>query len=460
MASTTHAEAREAAVTPNGPMPQTTPWLQQQPCVVAMVVPAEHFLSGLPGGAMLLPGQQFQCEQLQAAVQPQMHGPIKFLHMPRDWTIQSQPFYIADSYSCGENFWMTDDAADSTTQGSHSEADQSNDSQDWEPSPRWPQLTNSAARRLRRKRVADRFTKQLTTMEACPSYGQDLLTGGPCSDPPAPCLDAEMLSDLQLKLSEDGRKGVEDALAAIRGQVWSLAGDPKGCRVVQLALERASQQEASELVIELHGHVQEAATSPHANYVIQKVVSQLTFSAASFVAEELAGSCARLARHRFGCRIFCRLLEFFSTQSSTLQLVEELLGETQELCCHSFAHHVMQAVIENGNQRHCKLVVAALLTNPLAFAQDKNASYLVKFAFRYSCQEDNRVLLAQLSHPDAIAALAISQYGCHVVRALMEVEELDTQAVLHIIRQIMPQLRETKRGQRLLVDLGLETDSF
>jgi len=122
---------------------------------------------------------------------------------------------------------------------------------------------------------------------------------------------SDVYDDLRRKLSEGGRRGVEDTLETLHGQVWSVSQDPVGCRIVQLALERISHQEAAELVKELHGHVQEAATSPRANYVLQKVVSQLTFDAAKFVAEELVGSCGRIARHRFGCRILCRLMEFF-----------------------------------------------------------------------------------------------------------------------------------------------------
>jgi len=53
------------------------------------------------------------------------------------------------------------------------------------------------------------------------------------------------------------------------GHVWQLAQHALGCRLVQLALETGCH-EAALLTRELHGHVQEAAVSPHANYVIQK----------------------------------------------------------------------------------------------------------------------------------------------------------------------------------------------
>ena len=69
----------------------------------------------------------------------------------------------------------------------------------------------------------------------------------------------------QLQGSDDQISLASDALT---GHVWDLSRHPLGCRLVQLALERtSSQKQASQLAAELRGHVQEAMTSPHANYV-------------------------------------------------------------------------------------------------------------------------------------------------------------------------------------------------
>jgi len=405
---------------------------------------------------MLVPAGQFHCQELQAAVHPQMHvmqGSMNFAHIHQDWKTESQAFYSIDSNSCKHG----DAADDTTTQGSYSDPDQSKVSSEWELSPCRLKPTSSQARRLRRKRLIESCTNQSTT--AGPRKNLPKMSA--CESPSVLCSDVERLEGLKLMLSEGGRKGVLDALPAIRGNVWKLSCDPVGCRLVQLALKRVNQQEASELVVELHGHVQEAITSQgisqHANYVIQEVVKQLPPHAASFVAKELKGSCAKLASHRIGCRILCRLLEFCSTQSLTFELVDELLAEAKELCKHGFAHHVMQMVLEHGSQRHRKQVVAALLSNPLEYAADKKASFVIEAALRHGCQEDKQLLLAQLSHPAAIAGLAISQFGSFVAKAVLQAQGLDALGVLHTIGHIMPQLLMTKHGQRLLVDLGFAT---
>lgn len=299
--------------------------------------------------------------------------------------------------------------------------------------------TTSAARRLRRKRAAERLS----------GLGDREMQAVTCKSHRSKDCGAELCNTMQTQLSDGSKRGLQDAFASMRGQVWSLSRSPIGCRLVQDALENASQYEAGKLAEELRGHVLEASNSPHANYVLQKILTHLTFSAASFVAEELVGNAARTARSRYGCRILCRLLEFFGTHAITLQLLDELLARCEDLCCHNFAHHVIQSVLEHGNDRHRSRVMAALLTDPLAYAQHKNASYLVERALCHCSPDDKQALLKRLFCPDAIAKLVASQFGYYVACTVMKHQKFDS------IRGMVPELEMTERGHRLLADLGL-----
>eukprot|EP00930_Biecheleria_cincta_P085297 TRINITY_DN74696_c0_g1_i1.p1 TRINITY_DN74696_c0_g1~~TRINITY_DN74696_c0_g1_i1.p1 ORF type:complete len:478 (+),score=106.43 TRINITY_DN74696_c0_g1_i1:57-1490(+) len=437
-----------------------THWPGQQ-CVLAMVVPAAHFQGSLPPGAILLsadqlqasfpgtdpfggmvgvPAEQFDCG-FQGALQ---QGTMMFQPTPPDWAATG-------------GHGIADESIENTTLGSSSDdGDRDHDLSldlESEVSASRPRLNTSAARRLRRKRAADRSSEVVeVTAPAVPAVPTAAFSSV------RPATDTDFSSDayeLRFKLTEGGRQGVEDALAAIRGKVWQLSCDPEGCRLVQLALEAASQHEAALLAWELHGHVLEAAASPHANFVIQKVVTQLTFNAASFVAEELKGACIWVAQHRFGCRILSRLLEYYGTQKLVLRLVDELLRVAEDLCCHYFAHHVVQSVLEHGSDKHRKRIAAALLRDPLAYATHKHASYLVERALCCCCQEDKDALLATLSHPKIIADLVCSQSGCYVARALLQLDEVDSQAALAEIRLRLPELRNLKHYKRLMADLDV-----
>merc|ERR1712070_1152286 len=115
------------------------------------------------------------------------------------------------------------------------------------------------------------------------------------------------------------------------------------------------------MVCELHGHVLQAIDSPHANFVIQMVVEVMPMKRSTFVAEEIVGVAARVARHRHGCRIIIRLLEHSASEASTISVVEELLLEAQELLRHSYGHFVLQAVLEHGMPCHKHAIAMALL---------------------------------------------------------------------------------------------------
>ncbi|CAE8601664.1 unnamed protein product, partial [Polarella glacialis] len=178
----------------------------------------------------------------------------------------------------------------------------------------------------------------------------------------------------------------------------------------------------AELTSELHGHVRQAIGSPHANYVIQKVIEVMPTAVASFVAEELRGSGAVVARHRYGCRILCRLLEHSATELGTVALADEALADCDELCRHSFARHVLQSVLEHGLPKQRACIAAALRNDLLRNARNRNASYVIERALTYCAPEDRDALCYELSGDpasDNIVSLAQNQFGCYVVRALM-----------------------------------------
>ena len=247
-------------------------------------------------------------------------------------------------------------------------------------------MSSSAARRLRRKRALERS-------RGVHEHGhvrQDEATEGT-----ERCSCNFTIDELRVELRRNRASGMQ----RLRGQVWRLSRDAAGCRLVQEALELGGR-EAVDLAHELQGHVLEAVTCPHANYVVQKVVSHLSVAASSFVVRELQGNAVRVAKHRFACRIFCRLLEFSGT-SATSQLVDELLETGENLCTHSFAHHVIQSILEHGEERHKNLIAKMLTSDLWKHATHKNSSYLIEKALCYCSQQDQEVLVGKLGHPEA-----------------------------------------------------------
>jgi len=282
------------------------------------------------------------------------------------------------------------------------------------------------------------------------NLGKIPMAPGRVTNPGMAWFNKQSCEQLQQQL-QDGID-VPSAVEALTGHVWDLSRHPLGCRLVQTAIERGSQKQAAALALELRGHVQEAMTSPHANYVLQKIVTHLTWQNSNFVACELRDSASHFARHRFGCRIFCRLIEFHAEQEPTLMLVEEVLQEAEDLCCHPFGHHVAQSILEHGIEQHREFVCATIDRNPLGYARNQNASYLVERVLSGSTRYQESVL-SELSY--CLEDLALSRYGCYVARAVVEHPKTNRPLEVSKLTAIRQELNKTKHGQYLLADLGL-----
>merc|ERR1712039_747215 len=193
-----------------------------------------------------------------------------------------------------------------------------------------------------------------------------------------------------------------------------------GCRVVQQALTIADKNTLVGLVHELGGHVREAVPSPHANYVIQKTIEMMPIPQLGFILNELAGVGACTARHRFGCRIICRLLEHSAGDPTIEPLVDEILDEAGSLMRHVFGHHVIHSVLEHGLRLHQMRVIECLRADLLRNAMNRNGSYVVERALQHSLGDLSLELAAALLSADVgVRTLAQNRYGCYVVKALL-----------------------------------------
>mmetsp|Transcript_82 Transcript_82/g.223 ORF Transcript_82/g.223 Transcript_82/m.223 type:complete len:498 (-) Transcript_82:154-1647(-) len=218
-----------------------------------------------------------------------------------------------------------------------------------------------------------------------------------------------------------GGETASAALAQLSGISWHLSLDSAGCRIVQDAIDAATGSARAEVVKDLRGHVREAMGSPHANYVIQKVVEVMPIDIACFVAEELAGIAADACRHRYGCRIMCRLIEQFARSQCVMKLLEELMKEVPDLAKHSFAHHVMQAVLEHGTNKYRHAIAKELAKDILSSASNRNGTYVIEKALLHCDSKDVSMLMRLLTENDVLDSLMQNQFGIFIAKTLLRI---------------------------------------
>jgi len=287
----------------------------------------------------------------------------------------------------------------------------------WLPSR--PQAGAAAVRRERRQRAARRRAPD----GAKESEESPCMTVMPI---PHSAVGQAHCAELSAQL-EAGGEARHAALAAVRGRVVDFSFDALACRVVQLAISVASRSVAAPLVEELRGHIPACIESPAANYVIQKIIEVMPLSAVQFVSEELEGMGAKTARHRYGCRVLCRLLEHHAgdagSQGPTARLITEVLDNAVPLCFHAFGHHVVECGIEHGSVEQQHDIALALQENILRACKHRSGTYVLQKALLFCPPRDQQAIAgAILSYPGNLAVLANS-CGASVVKTLLQMPQ-------------------------------------
>lgn len=255
---------------------------------------------------------------------------------------------------------------------------------------------------------------------------------------------AQMVS--QLAASGENRR---DALEGLRAAFARLAWGAQGCRVAQAALDAAGEGEGLELAAELRGRIREALGSPHANFVVQRIVEVLPPAEVDFIVEELTGAAVETAQHRFGCRVLCRLLEH-CPHSQTECLVKEILGEAAVLCRHSYGHYVVRHILELGTSWQKRALVEAFVKDPLGLASHRCGSSVVEHALEHASEEDRQVLVrALLRDANSFARLASTRYGSYVARTLSRLRGKDTAEERMFAVATTQKVRACRRSKRL-----------
>jgi hypothetical protein len=223
------------------------------------------------------------------------------------------------------------------------------------------------------------------------------------------------------------------AVAKFKEMVFAEAPD---CRAAQLALEEASPPEQVILLAGLKGQIRTAMQDKNANYTVTKAVEIMPPAQVCFVSEELLGQGRVVARHRYGCRVICRLLEHSSQKNtSVMQLLEEVLEDAENLCTSSFGSIVLRHFLEHGLPEHKHRIAQALChakapekgdytANIVICSQQRQASFAAEAAFTFCSLEDQRIL-AQilLSSTEQLLTVATGQFGRYILLALLRAKD-------------------------------------
>jgi len=277
--------------------------------------------------------------------------------------------------------------------------------------------------------------------------------------------------------TDDHTTDLQALLGELQGHVWEASIHKDGCIVVQLAMTHCRAKDWPLLLKELHGKVWEAVEHPQANFVLQTIIEAANRSSCRFIIEECLDKAVELAKHRYGCRILCRISEHCLGEDNAMLLIQRVLEDPKvvaSLCCHNFGHHVVQQIIEKGGSEHRKIIVDVLSTDLIKMAQSRHASYIIEAAFDFCEEEDKKKLKNILLQEGCIIELCKNLFGGFVVKKLAGREEeededeqdedgddggeqafkKDTQnEIQKLLREHETELRDDKNGKKVWEDV-------
>jgi hypothetical protein len=310
-------------------------------------------------------------------------------------------------------------------------------------------LSNSQLRRRRRQRAAEREeVAKREQMTPQPEEQEE-----PDDEPTASELEAQRTRDLADGLLVQVRQA---ASSLDSSDVWDVQqymkrlafADKASSRAAQVALQESQGLQQSILASSLRGFTREALRSMFANYVIQEVVTELPAASTTWISQELRGYGNEVARHRFGCRILCRLMEHCSADSvDTIALLDEVFVDASMLLRHAYGTFVVRHGLEYGTMNQKRQITFSLWPDVYVNAGHQHASRVVEAALIYGADEDRYSLAMELTcNQEQVLTLAKGLSGRHVVKTLLRMPGW-SHHVAEMLRPHAADLRASKYGR-------------
>ena len=218
--------------------------------------------------------------------------------------------------------------------------------------------------------------------------------------------------------------------------VWSLSSTATGSRAVQQLLHDAESDAARKYLADgLRGHVWAACHCPHANHVLQKCISDMKPAQLDFVVDEILAAGpragARLARHKYGCRVLQRLFEH---SHQTSGIAEHLLAEVSRLSAHQYGTYVMRSLAEHGAEEHRQPMVKALIRFPKPVVFSLYGPPVLRQVLLFADAEDRQHLSSVILNLADVPRLVQTRRGAALADCLMELVD-DPSLLYQLLRE-------------------------
>ena len=271
----------------------------------------------------------------------------------------------------------------------------------------------------------------------------------------------------------------EDRLLLIKSvapRLVNAALNLHGTRSVQKVIEVVAadlhmfpnKDDAARIIVEtLQPHIARLCIDSHGNHVVQRILQRLPHSHNRFVFEAVALHVNDVARHRHGCCVIQRCLDFNNENGNEsrarTQLVSRIVDTsiTLDLMQDAYGNYVVQYVLDVCGDDEAAAVCESVVGNIAPLAVQKFSSNVIEKCLERSSDRVQDLYLQELSHPQHIRQLMSDPFGNYVVQRGLSVAT-HSQAVylVEAMKIHLPGMRNTAGGRRILAKITRRFPNF
>ncbi|GMM34946.1 Puf4 protein [Saccharomycopsis crataegensis] len=295
---------------------------------------------------------------------------------------------------------------------------------------------------------------------------------------------------------DDGSRFVSVTIDDFKGQVYSLCKDQHGCRFLQRQLDlydvnsnshnnnqssdsndaasgtksRPENYAATIIFNEIYLHIVELMTDQFGNYLIQKLLDQITTKQRITLIKNSSSNFISIALDSHGTRALQKLIDVISTQEENLIIIDAFANDIVSLSRDLNGNHVVQKILTKFNYRpeniqfifdaacehcikisthrhgccvlqrcldygsldQCKQLSLVIARNCLNLAVDPFGNYVVQYVLSKGEEESIGIIVESVLQK--VLFLSTHKFGSNVIEKVLRIDGLSSLVIEEILK--------------------------
>jgi hypothetical protein len=231
----------------------------------------------------------------------------------------------------------------------------------------------------------------------------------------------------------------------------TIALNQHGTRALQKMIEFISTPEQTKTVIRaLQQHVVDLVQDLNGNHVIQKCLNRLGAEDAEFIYEAVGTHCVTVGTHRHGCCVLQRCIDHASG-SQKAKLIAQITSNSFALVQDPFGNYVVQYILDLAEPMFTNPMCRTFAGNVASLSKQKFSSNVIEKCLRTADNSARREMIEEMLQGNQLDQMLRDSFANYVVQTAMDFADPETrQHIVDAIRPILPSIRQTPHGRRIL----------